>query len=272
MAKVATKLRKLLFCLALSLTLCAGFAQGSVLTVQASSLEDNVGSGGSGGGSGSLEIGDLPERDADFVDALGGMDLGPKGSDLTKAANTLSPVTNILGTLVGAGIVLLWAFIFVITILDLLYITIPPIRNVLYKGGGAGAQGGMGMGGMGMRGGMMGGGMGSGNADLKPTQWISDEAVNCVALLGGGGQSGAGGGMGMGGYGMGGMGGMGGGAQQAQPMKSVIGTYFKKRVVFMVMLGICTIVLTSSIIMKTGINLGSWVLKIFNMFNNNLPM
>ena len=90
-----------------------------------------------------------------------------------------------MGTIVGGGIVLLWAFIFLITIADLLYITIPPIRNILYKGGGAGAgaQGGM-MGG-GMRGGMMGG-MGGGNADLKPTQWISDEAVNCVALLGAG--------------------------------------------------------------------------------------
>lgn len=269
MAKVATKLKKLLFCLALSLALCSGFAHGSVLTVQASSLEDNVGNNGSSGNSGSLEIGDLPERDADFVDALGNMDLGPKGSDLTKAANTLSPLTNILGTIVGGGIVLLWAFIFLITIADLLYITIPPIRNILYKGGGAGAgaQGGM-MGG-GMRGGMMGG-MGGGNADLKPTQWISDEAVNCVALLGAGGQPNTGGmGMGMGGYGMGGM---GGGAQQSPPMKSVIGTYFKKRMVFMILLGLCTIVLTSSIIMKTGINLGSWVLKIFNMFNNNLPM
>ena len=131
----------------------------------------------------------------------------------------------------------------------------------------------MGAGGMGMHGrfGMMGGGAQGGQ---QTRQWVSDEAVACAALLGGGAQAqGAmGGGMGMmGGYGgMGGMQAMGANQQQAQSTKSVIGMYFKKRLFFLILLALCIIVLTSSALMNCGVNLAQWVLKIINMLNGKM--
>lgn len=189
---------------------------------------------------------------------------------LEKASETMNPLVNLLGYVAGGIIVLTVAGVVVITALDLMYIAIPPIRNVLYKGGAAGAGGMMGAGGMGMHGrfGMMGGGA------QQTRQWVSDEAVACAALLGGGAQAqGAmGGGMGMmGGYGgMGGMQAMGVNQQQAQSTKSVIGMYFKKRVFFLILLALCIIVLTSSALMNCGVNIAQWVLKIINMLNGKM--
>ena len=193
---------------------------------------------------------------------------------LEKASETMNPIVNLLGYVAGGIIVLTVAGVVVITALDLMYIAIPPIRNVLYKGGAAAGAGGMmGAGGMGMHGrfGMMGGGAQGGQ---QTRQWVSDEAVACAALLGGGAQAqGAmGGGMGMmGGYGgMGGMQAMGANQQQAQSTKSVIGMYFKKRLFFLILLALCIIVLTSSALMNCGVNLAQWVLKIINMLNGKM--
>lgn len=192
---------------------------------------------------------------------------------LEKASETMNPIVNLLGYVAGGIIVLTVAGVVVITALDLMYIAIPPIRNVLYKGGAAGAGGMMGAGGMGMHGrfGMMGGGA---QGAQQTRQWVSDEAVACAALLGGGAQAqGAmGGGMGMmGGYGgMGGMQAMGANQQQAQSTKSVIGMYFKKRLFFLILLALCIIVLTSSALMNCGVNIAQWVLKIINMLNGKM--
>jgi hypothetical protein len=187
---------------------------------------------------------------------------------LEKASETMNPLVNLLGYVAGGIIVLTVAGVVVITALDLMYIAIPPIRNVLYKGGAAAGAGGMGMHG---RFGMMGGGAQGGQ---QTRQWVSDEAVACAALLGGGAQAqGAmGGGMGMmGGYGgMGGMQAMGVNQQQAQSTKSVIGMYFKKRIFFLILLALCIIVLTSSALMNCGVNLAQWVLKIINMLNGKM--
>lgn len=81
---------------------------------------------------------------------------------------------------------------------------------------------------------------------------------------------GAMGGMGMHGGMMGGMGAMGGGQQQPQSTKSVILGYFKKRVFFIVIFSLCTIVLTSSIVTDCGINLGKLFLKATAALNGNL--
>lgn len=191
---------------------------------------------------------------------------GMTSENLNSASETLSPLVNMCGNVVGGIIVLVFAFVFIITGLDLLYISVPPIRGFLYKGDAGGQQGGGMMGGYGMRGGMMGGGQQGGQE--KPTQWISDEAIQCTAMLGGGGQQG-GGMMGGGMYG-GGMGGMQGGQDQMSK-KSVIGMYFKKRIFFMILLAICAIVLTSSVLLGTGVNLALWLTKMLNMINGNIP-
>ena len=82
----------------------------------------------------------------------------------------------------------------------------------------------------------------------------------------------SGGGMGMGGMGMGmgGMGSMGGAQQQPQSTKSVIMQYLKKRVFFIVIFFVCTIVLTSSIVSDCGINLGKLALKAISALNGNM--
>lgn len=235
-------------------------------------LEDNVKgrsgakSGGTSNGSNNVldEIGGQKVNDSDqeMVDFFNNHSWGATGDNLNEASNMMAPVTNILGRIAGIAVILTIAGVVVITSLDLLYIAIPPLRNILYKPGTNGAGGAMGMSGAQV------GGAGS----KKPTQWVSDEAVACAALLGGSASATP---MGMGGMGaMGGIGGMGamGGAQQNEGMttKSVIFTYFKKRVFFLVLLGICTIVLTSSAIMGTGVNLANWVLKFITYFNGKL--
>lgn len=261
----------------------------AITTVYAASLEDNIGGNttettappNNSDSNGSNSSGEMlngiqsqtvsPEDKgvSDWLKNQKSMD--PK--HLEKASETMNPIVNLLGYVAGGIIVLTVAGVVVITALDLMYIAIPPIRNVLYKGGGAGADGMMGAGGMGMHGrfGMMGG---AAQGAQQTRQWVSDEAVACAALLGGGAQAqGAmGGGMGMmGGYGgMGGMQAMGANQQQAQSTKSVIGMYFKKRLFFLILLALCIIVLTSSALMNCGVNLAQWILKIINMLNGKM--
>ena len=261
----------------------------AITTVYAASLEDNISgnatettappnnSDSNGGNSSGEMLNGIQSQTvspedkgvSDWLKNQKSMD--PK--HLEKASETMNPIVNLLGYVAGGIIVLTVAGVVVITALDLMYIAIPPIRNVLYKGGAAGAGGMMGAGGMGMHGrfGMMGGGA---QGAQQTRQWVSDEAVACAALLGGGAQAqGAmGGGMGMmGGYGgMGGMQAMGANQQQAQSTKSVIGMYFKKRLFFLILLALCIIVLTSSALMNCGVNLAQWVLKIINMLNGKM--
>lgn len=87
-------------------------------------------------------------------------------------------------------------------------------------------------------------------------------------------QQGGAGGFGGGGFGGGGFGGgYGGGGQQQQPQsaKSVISTYFKKRMVFMIMFALCVVVLMSSKLLGTGANLALWFLKLVGTLNGYIP-
>lgn len=197
---------------------------------------------------------------------------GMTGDQLNEASENLSFVTNFIGYVVGGIVILIFAGLFLITVLDLLYISFPPVRNLLYKAGtdgtgaytGGGMAGGYGRGMMGM--GMAGAGGAAGGTN-KPTQWVSDEAVQCAALMGGSAQAQNGGGM-MGG-GM--YGGMQGQAQQQMSTKSVIGTYFRKRIFFMILLVLCVIILTSSALLGTGVNLALWGARLIDMLNGYIP-
>lgn len=197
---------------------------------------------------------------------------GMTGDQLNEASENLSFVTNFIGYVVGGIVILIFAGLFLITALDLLYITFPPVRNLLYKAGtdgtgaytGGGMAGGYGRGMMGM--GMAGAGGAAGGTN-KPTQWVSDEAVQCAALMGGSAQAQNGGGM-MGG-GM--YGGMQGQPQQQMSTKSVIGMYFRKRIFFMILLVLCVIILTSSALLGTGVNLALWGARLIDMLNGYIP-
>lgn len=236
--------------------------------VYANSIEDNVNDNPDSTNSDGNSVSQDDQDVANWIKNKRGM----TGEQLQVASETLSPVTNMFGYLVGGIVVLIFAGVFIITGLDLLYITIPPFRNALYKAGtdgtGAYTGGGMagGMGGYGgMRGGMMGAGggmMGAGGAaggTQKPTQWISDEAVMCASLLGGSSQAQNPGMMG------------GQMQQQNAPMKSVLGTYFKKRIFFMILLAVSVIILTSSALLGTGVNLAKWGLKLIELVNGYIP-
>lgn len=214
-------------------------------------------------------------------DGTGLMDYMSNYNPLTdenmKEANKLAgPLATAIGNITGVILVIVSALIFLITAIDLVYIAVPFSRRFLNPNLGAGQQavgGGMSMGGgYGMRGGYgMGamGGMGMGAQGAAAPAggghcWVSDEAIAAVNLAGGNQQAQPG----MGAMGMGNP--MGGMAQQgppAQPTKSVIVTYLKKRIVFVVVFVICTIILFSSVLTDCGINLAQLLMNLLEKFN-----
>lgn len=227
-----------------------GVAQGSQ-TQQSQQNQQQAGNDGDVGAIGDYMRGYTPVDD----------------EDMAKANQMASPITNFIGSVIGVIVVLASTGIFLITALDLCYIGIPFTRHLLtmkYQlvsdealacapGAAAPQQ----SGGMNGQMGGFGGGMNS-----------------QMGGFGGGMNSGFGGGMngGMNGFG-GGMNSMGGqmGAQQGQPStKSCVVQYLKKRIVFIVVFTICTIILLSSAITGCGINLASLLLKILNKINGGI--
>lgn len=250
-------------------TIDVAYAEGS--------LEDNVGGNSESSDSSDDLFSGIKDQEMDPEDK-GVSDWlknqrGVTSNQLESASQTMSPITNIIGYISSAIIILIIAGVVTITALDLMYIAIPPTRNFLYKAGTDGTggfTGGYGAGGFGRMGGMSMGAGGAAGGSNKPTQWVSDEAVACAAMLGGSAQSAQGGMMpGMGGYGA--MGAMGAQQQQGQmKTKSVIAMYFKKKLFFLILLAICIVVLTSSAVMNCGVNLAEWFIKIVNMFNDKM--
>lgn len=164
---------------------------------------------------------------------------GMTAEQMATASNALSPFTNFCGTVVGGAVAIIYAGVFVITAADLLYISLPPLRPLLLK---------------------------NQQSEGSKLQLISDEALSIVANGGNGGGSSSGGDMMGGGFG-------------AQPQSggsgkssSKIVAYFKARFVFMIFLVITTMVLTSSVIMGTGVNLAEWGLKLLQSFNDFIPV
>lgn len=206
---------------------------------------------------------------------------GVTTENMNQAQKIGGPIYTIFGNLAGliAIIVVVWQG--VQTAIDLMYYYMPFTRSLLNPGANQQApQQGSGMGGgMGMSGGMgMGGGMGGGGASApQPAQRsfliVSDDMLKAMELNGSNQtQQGAGAGQGMGG-----MGGMGGGmgmnpSAGAAPANksSVVTKYFTLRVVSMIMLGLCiTVLLTSSILLDSGINIGSLIVKGLSFVNGN---
>ena len=204
----------------------------------------------------------------------------PISDDNMKAANHVaSPIVNFIGTMIGFIMLIVTAGIVLVTALDLAYIGLPFTRDFLNPQAAGGATGGMsGMGGGfgGGYGGGFGGGYGGMNSGMNAAQpqsqglmkrrWVSDEAVACVQTATPAPAGGMGMGMGIGGFGGGMM-----GAQQPQPQaKSVIVEYFKKRSVFIVIFTVAAIILTSSILTKSGINLASLLFKVLEKVNGSV--
>lgn len=187
--------------------------------------------------------------------------------NMDKASSLASPVVNFIGMLIGLVCVITTAGVGLITALDLLYIAIPPVRGFLYEGAQQGGMaGGMGMGMGNMHGGMGMGGMGMGGMQPQggahKMRWVSDEVVATVAMCQ---PQGQGGGMGMmaGGMGM-------QGAQQNMSTKSTISVYLKKRIFFLVLFAVASIVLLSTVFTDCGINVAALVMKIMAKVNGSI--
>lgn len=184
--------------------------------------------------------------------------------NMQNATQYASPITNAIGTFVGFVVMCVSAGIFAVTALDLAYIGLPVTRSFLnpqqaqQQGGGMSGFGGMGS---------MGGAQQQTQEYGLHRKWVSDEAVACVAQASPQQQQGGFGG-GFGGSGFSAM----GGAQQQQPQqtKSVISMYLKKRIVFLVVFAIATVLLTSSIFTDCGINLAQLMFKIMDKVNGTI--
>ena len=248
---------------ALVLSMMCVIAFASPLCLSASNLNGMNSSDSTGGSSNGSDDSALSDYMRNY---------NPITQENMQKANVLaSPIASFLGTVTGAIMIVVGAGIFFVTACDLCYIGLPFTRSLLNPQQAGG--GGMPMGGMGGMGSPMGGGAPA-ESGLR-RKWVSDEAVAAVAMAGGGGAQGGGipmgGGLGMGGMGMGApMGGMpmGGGAPQST--KSVIFEYLKKRIFFIVIFAVASIVLMSSILTDCGINIAELLLKILNKFSNNI--
>lgn len=261
--------------IALVLSVICIIAFASPVGIYASSLDELLGDDTTTSSSDDGSNGDVTVdngEDYSISDYMRGYN--PISSEnMQQASKLATPVANVIGTITGFIMIITVSFIFLTTALDLLYIAFPPIRPRLNPEMGQASGGGMGMPmggmGMGMRGGMMGG-MGApagGGAAPMQRRWVSDEAVAAVAMANpapqGGGMMGGMGGMGM-------MGGMGAAPQPAMSTKSVIGTYFKKRIFFVIIFACASVVLMSSILLDCGINLAELLLKIFEKLNGSI--
>lgn len=220
---------------------------------------------------------------------------GPDAKDFEQAEQFIEPFAQIINKVMAVILGVTSLLMMFVTVLDLLYMAFPPVRDMLDGGRmgamamGPGVRGSRGMGGMrggyGMRGGMgMGGGYGMGGMN----------------------------GMGMGGMngmGMGGMNGMGMGGNQMQqqqqiggglsavgrwvsdeaiaaclesqggiaegmpgmsgtPVKPMLLSYIKKRSLFLILFGICLILFTSTVFTDLGVRVGTWILRIISGFGS----
>ena len=206
--------------------------------------------------------------------------------NIEKGAVIANPIVNLIGNFIGCVILIAVALIGGITALDLLYIGVPFTRRFLnpnygLDGAASGAMSGGGMMGGGMMnrgmmnrgmmgGGMMGGAQGGMTASPRRICWVSDEAVDVINIT----QPQQGqqmqGNMGMPmGQAMGGM--MGG----QQPMndtpggaKSGILMYLKKRTFFIIVFSLATVLLTSSVLLDSGINIAELIIKVTAKIND----
>ena len=243
---------------ALVLSMMCVIAFASPLCLSANDLNGMNSSGSGSSGSNNSDDSALSDYMRDY---------NPITQENMQKANTLaSPIASFLGTVTGAIMIVVGAGIFFVTACDLCYIGLPFTRSFLNPQQAGG--GGMPMGGM--------GGAGAPAESGLRRKWVSDEAVAAVSMAGGGGSPAGGGmpmggGLGMGGMGMGApMGGMpmGGGAPQST--KSVIFEYLKKRIFFIIVFAVASIILMSSVLTDCGINIAELLLKILNKFSNNI--
>lgn len=190
--------------------------------------------------------------------AVGDMfsEAGPKAEDIKEAQVFIQPFAKIMNFAMAVILGITALLMMAVSVLDLLYIAFPPVRDIL-DGGSYGGQPQMGSPrGMGMQGsmsmendhamssrGMQSSAPGGGFSSLG--RWVSDEAIAaCMEAKVG--------------VAIGGM--------PTAPKIMIIG-YLKKRAMFLSMFGVCVILFTSTVFSDLGINLGMWILKTISGFS-----
>lgn len=175
----------------------------------------------------------------------------PVTQENMKSANQLAgPIASAIGTATGFILIIVSSLIFFITALDLLYIGVPPLRNILNPVGAA-PQGGA----------LIGGMEASPQPQTQARKWVSDEAIAAVALANPQASSSP----------IGGSPFVGAGAPApSQSTKSVVFTYLKKRMFFIIVFTVCSIVLMSSVLTDCGINLSKLLLKVLMRLNGSM--
>ena len=178
--------------------------------------------------------------------AVGDMfsEAGPKAEDIKEAQVFIQPFAKIMNFAMAVILGITALLMMAVSVLDLLYIAFPPVRDIL-DGGSYGGQPQMGsprgmgiesnpsMNGRGMQGNEPGGGFSS------LGRWVSDEAIAaCMEAKVG--------------VAIGGM--------PTAPKIMIIG-YLKKRAIFLSMFGVCVILFTSTVFTDLGIKLGMKILN-----------
>lgn len=185
---------------------------------------------------------------SDNADAVAGLFQGGIDDESSAEAQRIaSPWTKVIRVIISVILLLLTAALFLITVLDLVYIGVPFVRKWLGGGEDSSSSGGGGFSGGGFGGnGFGGGGL---NYSNTPSQGksglgriVSDEAIAAVQDASG---SNGGGGFNS--------------TSQPTSKKSTIISYLKKRVVFLVVFGICAVLLFGTTFTDLGLKLGEWI-------------
>ena len=186
---------------------------------------------------------------------------------MNRAQSVVSPLANVIKTIISVILVALPVILFLVSAVDMVYLTVPFSRSLLCPGGQesmssmSGGMGGYGAGygaGMGGYGAGYGAGMGAQMTGSSGRKFISDDAEQALQEAQAASAGAANSSMGMqAGY---------GGMQQAKPAKtkSPLMIYMKKRVWMYVVFGLSLVLLFSNVWLQWGAGLANWIVSLIS--------
>lgn len=197
--------------------------------------------------------------DSGITDYLNGYNPVDKDS-MNRAQNVVSPLAGVIKTVISVILVALPVILFLVSAVDMVYLTVPFSRSLLCPGGQesmSSMSGGMGGYGAGYGGGY-GSGMGAQMTGSSGRKFISDDAEQALQEAQAASAGAANSSMGMqAGY---------GGMQEAKPAKtkSPLMIYMKKRVWMYVVFGLSLILLFSNVWLQWGAGLANWIVSLIS--------
>lgn len=179
---------------------------------------------------------------------------------MNRAQSVVSPLANVIKTIISVILVALPVILFLVSAVDMVYLTVPFSRSLLCPGGQesmSSMSGGMGGYGAGYGAGM-GAGMGAQMTGSSGRKFISDDAEQALQEAQAASAGAANSSMGMqAGY---------GGMQQAKPAKakSPLMIYMKKRVWMYIVFGLSLVLLFSNVWLQWGAGLANWIVSLIS--------